>query len=185
MILILYIILTRLGNCTLQPTFGDFPIDSFGTDADLAGNKFPFALLRGPAAVPRDPGVEPLGHRSQRENFRAQPRVLQFLRKIICPDIAELGALREQLFEAGFRVNPSVGSAERNGVAMIGAGVEGRLGQNRSGASSLKDQNRSFALMSDQMDRASHHEMHVCDGIATVEQGLATLEVPLSSTHPP
>lgn len=161
----------------------DFPIECFGADADLVGDELPFAFPRNAVAVPRDPGIEPLGDCFQRKNLRAQPRALKFLSDATGPDTAKLGALREQLLETGFRVYSCVGSAERNGIAMIGSGIERRFGQNRSGTRALQDQDRSIPLIPDQMDRPGHDKMQVRDGIAPMEQASAGLKVLLPGTQ--
>src|SRR5512140_3683736 len=102
-----------------EPALGDFAIQRLRTDADLVGDELPFAPPGSAAAVPRDPGIEPIGYRSQRENFGAQSRALKLPGEMIGPYVAELGTLREQLFEAGLRIDPGVGRAECDGVAMI------------------------------------------------------------------
>lgn len=158
---------------------GDLPIERLWTDPDFVGDKLPFASVRKTAAVPRDPCVQPVGNGLQRENFRAQSRALQFPREIARPNAAELRALREQLLEACLGIRPGLGRSGRDGVAMVALGVQGRFGQNRSRARSLEDQDGSVALVPNQMDRACQHEMHFLYGIAAMEQGLATADVPL------
>jgi hypothetical protein len=66
---------------------------------------------------------------------------------------------------------------------MIPAGVQGRLGKNRSGACALQYQSRSVALIPDQMDRPDQHEVQAGHRVAPMEQVLATLEMLLPSTQ--
>ena len=72
----------KKGHQTGLTALCDLAIKCFGADTDFKGNHPPIALFGQHAIMPRDPGIKPLSHCSQSQDFRTLAGCLHLARQM-------------------------------------------------------------------------------------------------------